>query len=255
MPGSFLDEGGGEAGEADADVVLAGGGVEAETAGKEFLHREVLWTGETGLGELDGADAAEVEAAEVFPFQIVGEEVPLALDAGEVVGAHMARLRFGRARFLVGESQFDGLAQGGADGLKGFGADGGVPEIVEGDEGGEVVGFHGDLFGEGVGEFLEGGLERLLKGCAGEFSEGFLREDEGDEFALGDGEPGEALDLASQVVTVVAGIVFYGEIEGIAKVIDVPPDGSAFDFKFPGEFGAVGVVALLQSANDGADAA
>jgi len=195
VPFPFLDQGGGEAAEADADVVLAGGGVEAEAAGEEFIHGEVLGSGETCLGELDGADAAEVEAADGLAVQIVSEEVPLALDAGEVVGAHVARFRFGRGRLPVGEFQFDGLAQGGADGLKGFVADGGGGEIMEGDEGGEVVAVHGDLFGEGSGEFLEGGLERLLKGGAGEFREGFLGEDEGDEFALAEGEPGEFMAL------------------------------------------------------------
>jgi hypothetical protein len=256
VPFPFLDQGGGEAAEADADVVLAGGGVEAETAGEEFRHGEVLGSGETCLGELDGAHAAEVEAADGFPGQVVGEEVPLALDAGEVVGAHVAGFRFGGGRFPVGEFQFDGLAQGGADGLKGFRADGDRAEIAKGDEGGEVVAFQGDLFGEGSGEFLEGGLEGLLKGGAGEFREGFLREDEGDEFALVEGGEGrEFLAVFGEAEAAPGWHILEVVAEGIAEVFHIAKDGAAVDLEIAGDAGGIGIVATAHLVEDVADAA
>jgi hypothetical protein len=108
---------------------------------------------------------------------------------------------------------------------------------------------------QGFGELLDGAVEGLLEGCASEFRQGALGEDEGEEFGLIDVRGGEIFDIGGEVVTVVVGIVFYGDFEGVAEVFDVTQDGAAFDFEFTGKPGAVGVVAFFQMADDGAQAA
>lgn len=138
MPLLLTYQGGGEAGEADDDVVVAGGGVDAEAAGEEFIHGEIGWDGEGGFGEGDVFHAGEDEAADVLAHAVEGEEIPLAVDAGEVVGADVAALGSLGLRFPVAELDFAALVQGFADGLEEEQVGGGGLGVAEGDECGHV---------------------------------------------------------------------------------------------------------------------
>lgn len=221
--------------EAGDHGVIAVPGEDAEAVAQVFFEGEAGGFGEGLAGGLGGGDAGGREGADVLAEVVEGKEVPIAVDVGEVAGVDDAL--FGRAGtgFAVGEAELAAVLDGVGEGFEegdvddGFGAgseaDGVVPL-------GEV---EGDGVGEGAFEFLEGGDEAVFEGGAAVLLEGFLGDEQGEQFAFADLEGGERVDLLGVMEAVVGGVEGDGEGEAIAHEIQVAADGFGADLQFGAE--------------------
>src|SRR6267378_20244 len=103
MPALFTDIRGSRVVETDDHVESFAPGVDAEAVTESFFERELLRADEDFASGLDGLNASGHESADVFAEVIVGEEEPLAVDVGKMIGIHDTLLGFGLAWLAVGE--------------------------------------------------------------------------------------------------------------------------------------------------------
>ena len=142
----------------------------------------------------DGLDARGDEGAEVVAQMVEGEEEPLAVDVGEVIGIDDALLGLLLAGLAIGQLQL--LARGGGLGQRvedlqvqdrlGAGAEGdGLLDVGQAERNG---------VGQGLLHLPEGAQQRLLEAGAAVLLEGLLGHDQREEFAFRDLQGGEGLD-------------------------------------------------------------
>jgi hypothetical protein len=94
-----------------------------------------------------------------------------------------------------------------------------------------------------AGEFFEGHSEGFLEGHALVLGDGFVGDEEGEEFGFGHGGDGEAVHGPGVVVAVALVMVLDGEAVAAAHEFDVALDGAVGDFEGEAEGDGVGEVA------------
>ena len=92
VPLAAADEVGGPGVEFDEDVVLLVAFHDGEAALEVFVGVEGFGAGEAVGGEGGIGEAGEGEGADLLAVDVVGEEVPVVINAGEVVGVDVAGL-------------------------------------------------------------------------------------------------------------------------------------------------------------------
>lgn len=135
MPLTFADELGSPAVKMKDDLVAAFASKDAEAAGKVFVDVEIAVADEAIGQKPGGADASEVEGAEAADAGIVADGIPLALDAGEVVGLDAALLGVLSVEFKVIDFDLLLLLHRGGHGLEDFEVDRAGFKLAEGDGG------------------------------------------------------------------------------------------------------------------------
>jgi hypothetical protein len=137
MPVTAADEVGGPRVEFDDNFVFLVAFHDGEAAGKVLVGIEIFRAEEVFGGEGRIGQAGEGEGADGVAGGVVGEEVPVVVDAGEVVRVDMAGQGLASAEVAVIE--FDGAtftdgaveeAEGGVVGV--FGAEGAEGSVVNG---------------------------------------------------------------------------------------------------------------------------
>src|SRR5262249_20724134 len=82
----------------------------AKAVAQALFERETLWPRKGLAGGLQGSNARRDKGANIFAQMVVSEQVPLAIDIGQVIRVDQAQLGFVLARFAVSEPE---LAAGG----------------------------------------------------------------------------------------------------------------------------------------------
>jgi hypothetical protein len=133
-----------------------------------------------------------------------------------------------------------GVEEGAADGFEELDVGDGRADAAEGDGGIDVAPMEADAVFQAIGDFCEGGLETLFEGGAAVLFEGFLSDEEGDDFAFGDVDAGKAGDGFGVDESEMELVILDGHAHAVPHEIDVALDGLAGDFEFVGELAAIG---------------
>ena len=88
--------------------------------------------------------------------------------------------------------------------------------------------------------------QRLFKTGAAILLQRFFRDDERENFALGDLHRGKAADFAGVKIAVALAIEFNRQVQPVAHELDVAMDGLGGDFDFARKLAGVGKSAGLQ---------
>ena len=236
VPDTAMHEVGGPGIKFDDDFVVGVAAHDAEAFAKDGVGVEVFWFEEPLIGDDGRGDAAEGEGADVGrAARVMCEEVPDIIDAGEVIGMDVALLGRLCGGLAVGEFERDAFVHGAADSLEN--AEVGIfgRERAEGE--GLVEIFERVTFFtvEPAEEFLEGHFQRALERGAVVLLDGFVGDQQGEEFGFGDADTGEAVNGFGEVIAVAEVVVFDGPIEGKAHEFDVALDRIAGDFESGGD--------------------
>ena len=239
MPFALGDETGGERIEMNADTVFGAAFEDAETIAEMGGDGEIGGAPETGLGVARAAHARQGEGADLAPCEVKPKEVPLVLDAAEMIGLDAPAFVPGASELFVFELQLVGVEEGAADGFEDLDVGHGRADAAEGDGGIDVAPMEPDPVFQAVGDLLKGGLEPLFKGGAAVLFEGFLSDEKGDDFTFGDVDAGKARDGFSVDETEMELVVLDGHAHAVPHEIDVALDGLAGDFQLFGELSAI----------------
>ena len=164
--------------------------------------------------DFDGLDAGGNEGADVLAQMAPGEEEPFAVDVGQMIGVHHAQFGLAAAGLAIGQLQLAALRGGFGQGVEvlqvqdrlGAGAEGnGLLPVGQVERNG---------VGQGRGHFFEGAEERALEGGAAILLQGLFRDEQGEEFALGDLQGGKGADFLGVIIAVARGAVLQRAIPG-----------------------------------------
>jgi hypothetical protein len=104
-----------------------------------------------------------------------------------------------------------------------------------------------DAIFQAIGDFCESGPETLFKGSAAVLFEGFLGNEEGDNFAFRNFDAGKTRDGLSVNEAKVKLVVLNGHAHAIPHEIDITLDGFGGDLQFVGELAAIGKCAGFEA--------
>src|SRR5579884_3692110 len=138
----------------------------AKTGVKKFSDGKTAGSLETRSGPLRIADAGQGKGAQLVSIKIVAEQVPLIIDATEVIRPDSARLRARFARGLelaVMEPHFFGAQHCAAEQLEGLQVGQALANAAERDGGIEIAPGKRDLIFQAFGDFFESAAQRLLE--------------------------------------------------------------------------------------------
>ena len=192
MPDAFADELAGEGVEFQADRVAAFRGEDTEAVLEVLFDGEIGGTHEGRGAELGIFHPGEDEGAKGVTLEAVADNIPLVLDAGEVVGLEASALVFGGIQFLVVEMQFHAFANSFAGRLEGCEVHRGDLKTSERHQSVEIAPSHSQMSREVGGQFIKGATQGSLERSALVLSEGFLADENRDELRLGQFHHGEA---------------------------------------------------------------
>jgi hypothetical protein len=226
--------------ETDADAVFGAAFEDAEAIAEMGGDGEIGGAAEAGLGVARMAHAREREGADLAAGEIEAEEIPLVLDAAEVVGLDAPGFVPGATEFLVLELEFVGVEERVADDFEELDVGLGRAEAAEGDGGINVAPLKADAVFQPIGDFCEGGLETFFEGGAAVLLKGFLGDEEGDDLAFGDLDPWKIGDRLGVNESEMELVILDGQPHAVPHEIDVALDGLAGDFQFVGELAAIG---------------
>src|ERR1044071_1375524 len=115
MPGSLRDQAGCERIELKLDAMLLVPRMRTEASPQQFSDREISWTMEAGAGQADIAHARQSEGAQLSATEVVPKEVPLILQAGEVVWAKQTQFELATLQLAIVEIDLNRTQNGLAD--------------------------------------------------------------------------------------------------------------------------------------------
>src|SRR5205814_10714877 len=120
MPGSLRDQTGSERIELELDAILLLPRMGAEASTQEFADREISGTMEAGARQADIAHPRQSERAQLSAIEVVPEEVPLILQAGEVVRPEQTPFELAPLQLAVLEMDLNRTQHGFADSFASF---------------------------------------------------------------------------------------------------------------------------------------
>ena len=106
--------------ELDHDLVIVATLEHSKTAAQIFVGIKLLRQGETLIGQLGLREPGQDKGPHGLPFEVEGKEIPMILDAGQVVGMQVPPLRLGSAQVLVEEFERPMLLQSPGENLERF---------------------------------------------------------------------------------------------------------------------------------------
>ncbi len=213
-----------------------------EGFGGGFLKRAPGW--------LDLAHPGENEYASGVALEVVPEEIPLATDTGQVPRFDGAFLVVPGTQLFVFKLNRSRLADRLREGVKRGGVWQICVKLVEGKRGIDVGPTDTQFRGSGGGKFGKRVPQGLFEGGAFVRGQGFLSNEQGDQFALGEFEQRQFVDRFRKIVTAAAIIELDSKAELMPHVVEVPLDGLGGDFDVRRELGSIGVTPGLDGMKD-----
>ena len=211
-----------------------------------FGEVKFLGNGEPLGGDFRRFQARQGKRAHGVAFHVKGEQIPVVINAAEVIRMDQPGLRFFRIEVAVLEFQDAALFQGAGEHFKGFEV--GVlwrerskrQRLVEAAEG--KSGFGIQL----AGQAFEGHRQGLFEGRAAILRDGFVGDQQGKHFGFGERQMGKLVHRLGVVIAVALLVEFHGQIQPALHEIHIAHDGAPRDFKLLGDPVAIGIGLLLQ---------
>ena len=163
VPGSLRDQSRGERIKLQLDLVFLLARMSTETSTQKFADRKIGRPMKTRARQAHIAHARQRKGPQLPALEIVPEEVPLILEAGEMIGSEKAQFEFATAQLAIFEMDFDRTQHRFADGFKSFQIGRACSGAAERDDAVEIAPGEGNAIGQAVRDFAKGGTQRLLR--------------------------------------------------------------------------------------------
>jgi len=212
----------------------------AEAAFQMFREVEFLGDGKTFRGNFRRFQAGQGERAHGLPLNVEGKQIPVVVNAAEVIGMDKPGLGLVGIEVAVLEFQNAAFFQGAGEDFKRF-------EVsvlgCERPEGKGFIQIVEGIFGRGIelaGQSFERQRQWLLKGRAPVLGDRLVGDEQREDFRLGKGQLGELVHRLGVMEAIALVVKLDGQIQAVAHEVQVAHDGAHGDFKLSGQLGAVG---------------
>ena len=195
-----------------------------KTPRQHLGHGKICRTLKRNLLILRGNNPGESKGAQSIPHQIIGNEVPLVANAGEMVGLHLPTFGLGRTQARIIKLHHPARHHRIGQHLKHLDLCLRHSRRPKGHRLGKVVQRDARLISKTGNQFLEGGMQRLLEGCPPILLNRLLRHQQGHQLPLAHRNHGKLRHHPRIEIPIALRVVGDGQNQLIPHELDVPLD-------------------------------